>query len=365
MTTIPKPTKNFGLYANEEGKIIAHDVPFPDPEQGGLLIKVLYSGVNLSDVRTLAFFGLKNYGIGNEFSGEVLDSPDLTSTPFKAGDIVAGCVGGSNTRLSRHATYRQYITAKPEWLFKVPDNTPPGAAAGLTVVVLTGADALYNRFHLPLPQSVARGTPDEDAATPQGTLVVWGGATGVGMSAIQLARASRVSSIVAIASEKRHEYLKMLGATQCFDYKDPNVVENVKLSLQGTTGTIWGFDALGSVDNPVSQDILKNAIPPNHDVKLVTVLLSPHKDFDICTGGRNFDIDFDLPDGTKILLPKDKVAADRDWRALRWAVNNYGSDFVLPIQVFEGSGEGAINELNKTWEMSAFGKVVLKHPLSK
>ena len=67
-------------------------------------------------------------------------------------------------------------------------------------MVETASDALYNRLGLPLPPSVAKGTPDEGAPALEGTLVIWGGSTGCGMAAIQLGRGSRVSSIVTIAS---------------------------------------------------------------------------------------------------------------------------------------------------------------------
>ncbi|EXA35660.1 hypothetical protein FOVG_12817 [Fusarium oxysporum f. sp. pisi HDV247] len=357
------PLKNTGLYANEEGKVVVHDLPFPEPQQRELLIKVLYSGVNLSDVRSLEFFGLKNYALGGEFCGEVLDSPTLASTPYKAGDRVAGLVVGGIGRHWRFATHKEYLTAHADWVFKVPDHMPPQAAASLTVVVQTASNTLYNHFHLPLPPSVAKGTRDEGAAAPEGTLVVWGGATGVGMAAIQLARGSRVSSIIAIASTQRHEFLKSLGATQCFDYRDPDVVKNVKSALQGTKGTIWGFDALGTIENPVSQEILKSAIPPHDNVRLATVLLAPHEGFEPIVGSRQFDLDLDLQDGTKLFWPKDEAATERHWKGFRWVIDNYGGEYKpTPIRVFDGPGEDAVKELSNMWNMNNFGKLVLKFP---
>lgn len=254
---------------------------------------------------------LKNYAVGDEFRGHVLDSPSLASTPYEVGDSVAGCVVAGNTRDSHHATQQEYIIVLPEWIFKFPENHPPHAAAGLPVVVGTAGDARYNRLGLPLPPTVSKGTPDEGAPAPKGTLVIWGGSMGCGMAAIQLARASRMSSMVAIASAKNHQFLTSLGASHCFDYRDPDVVSKVRYALQETQGTIWGFDALGSVANPVSQDILKSAIPPHDKVRLATVLLTPHEGFKIVVGGGFFDLEFDLPDGTKLSVPKNMVAANR------------------------------------------------------
>ncbi|TVY63488.1 Trans-enoyl reductase fsdC [Fusarium oxysporum f. sp. cubense] len=358
------PTKSTALYANKEGKVVIHDLPFPEPQQGEILIKVLYSGVNLSDVRAIEFFDLRNYALGGEFCGEVLESPSLTSTPFKAGDIVAGIVAAGKSRESRHAAHQEYITVDPDWVFKLPENLPPQAAAGLSIVVQTASNALFNHLRLPLPPSVAEGTIDKGASCPEGTLVIWGGATGVGMAAIQLGRASRVSSIVAIASAKRHDFLKSLGATHCFDYHDPGVIEKVKQALQGTKGIIWGLDALGSVENPVSQEVLKSAIPPHDEVRLATVLLAPHEGFEAVLGSRQFHVEFSLPNGTTLSFPKDEALADRHWRGFRWVIVNYGGDYKpTPVRVFEGSGKDAIGELHKMWHMNNFGKVVLKHPL--
>ncbi|KAF5561188.1 zinc-type alcohol dehydrogenase [Fusarium phyllophilum] len=331
------PTKSTALSANEEGKIVVHDLPFPESQEGEILIKVFYSGVNLSDVRSVAFFGLKNYALGGEFCGEVLESSSLTSTPFKVGDIVAGIVAAGRSRDPRHAAHQEYITVEPDWVFKVPENLPPQAAAGLSIVVQTASNALFNHLGLPLPPSVADGTIDKGASSPQGTLVVWGGATGVGMAAIQLGRASGVSSIVAIASAKRHDFLKSIGATHCFDYHDSDVIGKVKKTL---------------------------AIPPHDKVRLATVLLAPHEGFEAVLGSRKFHVEFSLPDGTTLCFPKDEALADRHWRGFRWAIDNYGGDYKpTPVRDFEGTGKDAIAELHNMWHMNNFGKVVLKHPL--
>ncbi|CAG7565400.1 unnamed protein product [Fusarium equiseti] len=309
-------TKGTALYADDEGKVIVRHLPFPEPQDGDSLIKVLYSGVNLSYVPSLEFFGLKNYALGSNSAA--------TSSILQVGDIVAVCVFAGNTRDSHHATYQEYITVLPEWISKVPENIPPHAADGLPVVVGTAGDALYNRLGLPLPPTVAKSTFDEGILAPEGTLVIWGGSTGCGMAAIQLARASRMSAIVAIASARNRQFLTSLGATQCFDYHDIDVVRKIKSALQVTHGTIWGFDALGLVANPVSQDILKSVIPPHDKVRLATVLLAPHEGFEIVVGGRFFDLEFDPPDGTKLSVPKNIVAANRHWRVLSWVPENYG-----------------------------------------
>nr|RBQ92572.1 hypothetical protein FVER53263_08796 [Fusarium verticillioides] len=323
------PATSRALYADENGKLVVRHVPFPEPHEGELLIKVLYSGVNPADTKSIDFFGLKNFVTGTEFCGEVLESKTLASTSFEAGDIVAGVLSwGQN----------------PPWR-------------------LTAATGLFNDIGLPLPPSVAKGTPDEGVVAPEGTLVIWGSATSIGMAAIQFARAARVSSIIAIASSMRHEYLKTLGATQAFDYNDRDVTEKVKLALKSTSGTIWALDARGS---PESQALLKKAIPQHDKAVLASVMLGGDPEYKRIMGVRHFDVEFELPGGQKMTWRKDMAAADRHWRGLNWAVENYGAPggyVPTPVRVFEGSGEDAIKEVYNVKNMSTFGKLVLKHPL--
>ncbi|KAF5628676.1 zinc-type alcohol dehydrogenase [Fusarium tjaetaba] len=257
------------------------------------------------------------------------------------------------------------MTIVASWVWKVPENSPPQAAAGLSIVGLTAATGLFNDIGLPLPPSVAQGTSDEGAAAPEGTLVIWGAATGVGMAAVQFARAARVSSIIAIASSKRHEYLNTLGATQTFDYNDTDVTEKVKSALKSTSGTIWALDARGS---PESQALLKKAIPQHDKAVLASVMLGGDPGYKGIMGARHFDVEFELPGGQKMTWRKDMAAADRHWRGFRWAAENYGAPggyVPTPVRVFEGSGEDAIKEVYNVKNMGTFGKLVLKHPLKQ
>ncbi|PNP58374.1 hypothetical protein FNYG_15126 [Fusarium nygamai] len=356
------PAKSRGLYIDGNSNVVVRDLPFPEPQDGEILIKVLYSGANPADTKLIGIFALKDSAMGYEFCGEVLESANLDSTSFKVGDIVVGLLPGGQNQPLRHYSHQEYVAVDPSWVFKIPQNLPPQAAAGLSVVGHTASSALFVSLGLPLPPSVVKGTPDEDAAVPKGTLVIWGGATGVGMAAIQLARAARVSSIIAIASTKRHEFLKTLGATQCFDYNDVDVVDKVKSALQATNGTIWALDAVG---RPEQQALLKSAISQHDKIVLATVMIGGDPEYEVALSSRHFDIEFEFPGGQKWAAPKDMAAADRHWRGFRWIVEKYGSDEYVPtpVRLLEGSGEDAIQELFGLQSMKKFGKLVFKHPL--
>jgi len=96
------------------------------------------------------------------------------------------------------------------------------------------------------------GIPDKEA-TP---ILVWGGASSVGMIVIQLAKLSGLT-VITTASLKNAEYLKSLGADYVFPYDDPNTPAEIKkvtdgklylgydtISVKGTTQLV--IDAFGS-----------------------------------------------------------------------------------------------------------------------
>lgn len=57
-------------------------------------------------------------------------------------------------------------------------------------------------------------------------ILVWGGASSVGSAAVQIAK-SMGYKVFVTASEKHHAYIKTLGASECFDYKDKDVVGRI------------------------------------------------------------------------------------------------------------------------------------------
>lgn len=84
--------------------------------------------------------------------------------------------------------------------------------------------ALYGAKELGLTQHF-------DSAPPEGTentwVFVYGGSSGVGQFAIQLAKLSGYK-VVTVASPRNHELLKSLGADAVFDYRDSDVIKKVK-----------------------------------------------------------------------------------------------------------------------------------------
>jgi NADPH:quinone reductase-like Zn-dependent oxidoreductase len=95
------------------------------------------------------------------------------------------------------------------------------------------------------------GLPKElsyKAAANQGVLV-WGGASSVGSGTLQTAKLMGYTVYTA-AGEKHHEYLKSLGASRCFDYKQEDVVAQIVKAAKDDGLTIQiAYDAVGSLQS--------------------------------------------------------------------------------------------------------------------
>ncbi|KAE8141798.1 chaperonin 10-like protein [Aspergillus pseudotamarii] len=347
--------KNTALYADENGKLcVRRDIPIPRPSDGEILIEVLSSGVNRSDITAVTLLGSRSRVLGNDFCGRVLEISGLVDTTFKPGDLVAGYTIANFDRPLRYGSHQSYISIPPKNIFKVPENVPATDAAGLMTVVQTANDALLN-LHLPLP-SMAHGPTD-------GVLVIAGGATTVGISAIQLACNIGIKSIIVTASPGRHELLETLGATRCFDYRKDSVVQDIRAAVEEAGhGPVFGLDAAGTPD---AAKILLDALAGRDDIHLASVSPWAGERFESILGGRDYDVIFHPPGAPEPFIMRARPAdAAKMWSSLMWVLQHYGQEFRLPaIEVFEGAAEDALREVEKVADQGKFGKLVLKHPL--
>jgi NADPH:quinone reductase-like Zn-dependent oxidoreductase len=120
---------------------------------------------------------------------------------------------------------------------EIPDHLSLEKTCVLPLAVSTACAGLYQSEYLNLPlPSVIGGEP-----TGQ-TILIWGGASSVGATAIQLAFASGLK-IITTASLPNHEFLKSLGANLVFDCRDPAVVESIVQAL-GDADFAGDYDAI-------------------------------------------------------------------------------------------------------------------------
>lgn len=166
---------------------------------------------------------------GVDVAGEIFElGSDVTR--FRIGQRVIGHCDSILTNLITHAGFQSYTICREILVAEVPDDLPLANAAVLPLSVSTAASALFVYQNLALPSLYPKPTGK--------TIVLWGGSSSCGSSAIQLAIAAGYK-VVTTASSVNAEYVKSLGATFVFDHKDPNVVSDIlKIFEKETFGGI-------------------------------------------------------------------------------------------------------------------------------
>lgn len=148
---------------------------------------------------------------------------------------------GLQTGEPRHGAFQLFSIAKADFVAPIPDSVSFEQAAVMPLAISTAAAALYQKGCLALPY------PAEDSKPLNKTVLIWGGSSSVGATAIQLASASGLT-VFATASSHNHSFVKSLGATKAFDYSQGGVVDEIANALKGSD-FVGIFDAICSKES--------------------------------------------------------------------------------------------------------------------
>jgi NADPH2:quinone reductase len=188
--------------------------PMPVPKAGEVLIKVHAAGINRPDVLQR----LGKYPVppgasdlpGLEVAGEIVDG-DVAAAGFAKGDMVCALVQGGG--------YAEYCTAPAEQCLPVPQGLSALEAASLPETFFTVWSNVFDR-----------------AALAQGeTLLVQGGSSGIGVTAIQLATALGHRVFATAGSDEKCRACEQLGAERGINYRTEDFAAVVK-ELTGGKG---------------------------------------------------------------------------------------------------------------------------------
>ncbi|HKR20729.1 MAG TPA: NAD(P)H-quinone oxidoreductase, partial [Stellaceae bacterium] len=182
--------------------------PMPKPGAGEVLIKVEAAGVNRPDVAQRQGSYPPPPGAsdipGLEIAGSVV-ALGLGVHDLKVGDKVCALVTGHG--------YAEYCAAPAVQCLPVPKGFSMIEAAALPETFFTVWTNLFERGGLKRGESV----------------LIHGGTSGIGTTAIQLARAFGAKDIFATAgSDDKCKACEKLGATRAIDYKREDFVKVVK-----------------------------------------------------------------------------------------------------------------------------------------
>ncbi|KAF6517890.1 hypothetical protein HZS61_001968 [Fusarium oxysporum f. sp. conglutinans] len=143
--------------------------------------------------------------------------------------------------------FQLYPTLFASLVCPIPDSLSFDEAAVAPLAVTTAAVNLYHRSHLGLPLPSLNPQPSGKA------ILVWGGSSSVGSTAIQLSVASGLE-VISTASKLNHNLVKSVGATTVLDYKSPTIVQDV-VSVLSDRELVGIFDAISEPESmrPVSE----------------------------------------------------------------------------------------------------------------
>lgn len=209
------------------------DLPDPEPAAGEVRVRVQWSGINPSDVKTRA-------------------GARPTATPFPRvphsdgmGTIDKVGAGVDRSRIGEQAwlwnaawdgrtmgTAAQFVTLPSPQAVALPQGVPGDAAACFGIPALTALHAVRT-----------------DGGVQGKSVLVAGGAGSVGHYAIQFARLAGATRIIAtVSSAAKAELARAAGAHEVVNYRDQDVAQSV-MALTGGAG----------VDRVVEVDIAGNA----------------------------------------------------------------------------------------------------------
>lgn len=189
--------------------------PAPVASAGELLIRVAASGVNRPDVLQRAGHYPAPAGAsdipGLEVAGHIVDgdASAMSAAGLKVGDAVCALVAGGG--------YAELCVAPVAQCLPVPTGMSMAEAASLPETFFTVWSNVFER----------------GALLSGETLLVQGGSSGIGVSAIQMAKALGARVIVTAGSDDKCAACLKLGADHAVNYRTQDFVAEVKTLTAG------------------------------------------------------------------------------------------------------------------------------------
>lgn len=211
------------LQPGEPSVLKAVERPIPMPTDNQVLIKVAAAGINRPDV-------MQRHGLyppppgasdipGLEISGTVAASGKNVHH-LKEGDKVCALVTGGG--------YAEFCLASDSLCLPIPEGFSFVQAAALPETFFTVWSNVFDSARL----------------QPEETLLIHGGTSGIGTTAIQLAKAFNAHVIITAGSDAKCNFCRQLGADAAINYKTQDFVEIVA-QLTGNKGVDVILDMIG------------------------------------------------------------------------------------------------------------------------
>ena len=212
----------------------ARDRPVPEPGEGEVLIKVSAAGVNRPDVAQRKGHYPPPPGASPDIPGlevaGIVEKLGKNCSALKVGDKVCALLTGGG--------YAEYCVAPEGQCLQFPENLSFVEAASLPETFFTVWSNVFERGNL----------------KPGEKILIHGGSSGIGVAAIQMAKAWNTTVYVTAGSKEKCIFCEQLGATKAINYNQ----ENFKLQLKALEpkGIDVILDMIGGDYTPDNLEIL-------------------------------------------------------------------------------------------------------------
>ena len=188
------------------------EAPKPIINENEVLIKVAAAGINRPDIlqRQGGYPPPKGASeiLGLEVSGKIVEIGKNIDLDFKGKEVCALVTGGG---------YAEYVKTTLATVLPVPK--------GLNVV---DAAAIPETFF-----TVWTNLFDSGSLKKNETLLIHGGASGIGITAALIAKAMGIKFLTTVGSVKKKKFMEQLGSTLTINYQNEDFEEVIKKELKG------------------------------------------------------------------------------------------------------------------------------------
>jgi NADPH2:quinone reductase len=203
--------------------LVYTDVAIPEPGEGQILIKAAFCGLNFPDSLIIQNkYQMKPplpFSPGGEVAGTVVKlGPGVHD--FKVGDRVAA--------LTNWGAFAEYAVASVTQTTLVPESMDLETASAFTLAYGTSHHALVQRAQLRAGENI----------------LILGAAGGVGLAAVEIAKALGAHVIAAASSAEKLELARAHGADELVNYATDDLKATMK-TLTGGKGVDVVFDPVG------------------------------------------------------------------------------------------------------------------------
>src|SRR5215471_13426528 len=223
---MPIPTTMRYVAAREPGPpevLTLAETSVPKPRADEVLIEVAYAGVNRPDClqRAGAYPPPPDASpiIGLEVAGKIVAAGEQVRD-WRVGDVVCALTPGGG--------YAEYCVTPASFCLPLPRGMSALDAASLPENYFTIWNNVFDRVHLAASE----------------TILIHGGTSGIGLTAIQLAKAFGAKVITTVGSEDKAKFGRDIGADHVINYREQDFVAEVA-AITGKRGVNVVLDMVG------------------------------------------------------------------------------------------------------------------------